>query len=345
MATKRRRGKRRTRQGGGKLFLFSGMVAIACVVLLFANALYRDEPGSSLTIPSIKQSEQSGSPKPSNPSKPITPAEQATGQSLPSPASQTVTVSQPVSGGEPPIQIQPVERIVEFVIPQAKGRARLAFVIDDGGQQLDTLRAYLDIPMPLAVAVMPGLPLTKESAAMVVAAGKELMLHQPMQSVNLDLWPGPGSIEPDMSAGQILALVTANLEELGIGVRGMNNHEGSLITADKERIGAVLDAALDYGVFFMDSRTTSGTKAPEAARERGMRILERDIFLDNVLDRDAMFAQVYEGLELANKNGKAIMIGHVDKSAGILPELLADLFPALEAAGYEVVCPSQLMKD
>lgn len=337
MATKQRRGKRRTRQGGGKLFLFAGTVAIACVVLLFANALYRDEPGSSRAISSIEQAEQT---------------QHAAGQTLPSspsdltaPAAQPVPASQPVSGGEPPIQIHPVERPVEFVIPQAKGRARLAFVIDDGGQQLDTLRAYLDIPMPLAVAVMPGLPLTKESAAMVVAAGKELMLHQPMQSVKLDLWPGPGFIGPDMGLEEIKALVTANLEELGIGVRGMNNHEGSLITADKERIGAVLDAALDYGVFFMDSRTTSGTKAPEAARERGMRILERDIFVDNVLDRDAMFAQVYEGLELANKNGKAIMIGHVDKSAGILPELLADLYPALEAAGYEVVCPSQLMKD
>lgn len=330
MATKRRQGKKRARQGGGKLFLFSGAVAIACVVLLFANALYRNEEAPSQTISSIEH-----------------PAGQTDGRpQAPSPAEPVAPVSgQPVSGGEPPIQIHPVERPVEFVIPQARGRARLAFVIDDGGQQLDTLRAYLDIPMPLAVAVMPGLPLTKESAAMVVAAGKELMLHQPMQSVNLDLWPGPGFIGPDMSEGQILALVTANLEELGIGVRGMNNHEGSLITADKERIGAVLDAARDYGVFFMDSRTTAGTMAPEAARERGMRILERDIFLDNVLDRDAMFAQVYEGLELANKNGKAIMIGHVDKSAGILPELLADLYPALEAAGYEVVCPSQLMKD
>lgn len=329
MATERRRGKRKARHGGGKLFLFSGIVAIACVVLLFANALYREDPAPSLTFSSIEQElpgEQSG---------------QAAGQPLPS--------SRPApdarDGGEPPVQIRPVERPVEFVIPQAKGRARLAFVIDDGGQQLDTLRAYLDIPMPLAVAVMPGLPLTKESAEMVIAAGKELMLHQPMQSVNLDLWPGPGFIGPDMSAEQILALVTANLEELGIGVRGMNNHEGSLITADKERIGAVLDAALDYGVFFMDSRTTSATMAPEAARERGMRILERDIFLDNVLDRDAMFAQVYEGLELANKNGKAIMIGHVDKSAGILPGLLEDLYPALGAAGYEVVCPSQLMRD
>lgn len=332
MATKRRRGKRHAGHGGGKLFLFSGVVAIACVVLLFANVLYRDDDVPSRTFSSIEYpAGQDGGQTPAPAPSPAEPAD-------PAPV-------RPVSVSEPPVQIHPVERPVEFVIPQAHGRVRLAFVLDDGGQNVDTLEAYLDLPMPLAVAVMPGLPLTRQSAAMVVAAGKELMLHQPMQSVKLDLWPGPGSIGPDMTAEQIQALVTANLEELGIGVRGMNNHEGSLITADRERIGAVLDAARDYGVFFMDSRTTSETKAPEAARERGMRILERDVFLDNVLERDAMFAQVSEGLELANKKGKAIMIGHVDKSAGILPELLADLYPALEAAGYEIVCPSQLMRD
>ena len=199
--------------------------------------------------------------------------------------------------------------------------------------------------MPLAIAVMPGLEHTRKSAARIVVSGKELMLHQPMQAENLNLWAGPGAITPDMELGAIKALVRENLEELGAGVRGVNNHEGSLITGDEVRIGAVLDAAREYGVFFLDSRTTSRTKAPEAAALRRMKILERDIFIDNVLEREAMLEQIVEGLALANKNGKAIMIGHVDKSAAILPALLADLAPSLEEAGYGLVYPSQLLEE
>ena len=76
-----------------------------------------------------------------------------------------------------------------------------------------------------------------------------------------------------------------------------------------------------------------------------MKVLTRDIFIDNVLDREAMLAQIYEGIALANKNGKAIMIGHVEKSAGILPALLTELAPALLDRDYELVCPSQLMRE
>ena len=221
--------------------------------------------------------------------------------------------------------------------------ARLAFVIDDAGQSRAALRRYLAVPLPLAIAVLPKLANTKESAAMVRAAGKELMLHQPMQAENLDLWAGPGAITPGMGLGEIKALIAENLAELGEGVRGLNNHEGSLITEDEVRIGAVLDAAQERGLFFMDSRTSAQTKAPDAARIRGMQILERDVFIDNVLEREAMLQQIREGLVLANKQGSAIMIGHVDKSADILPDLLTELAPLLRERGYQLVTPSQLL--
>ncbi len=353
MAVKRKRSKRQGKKAGlalgrGRLFLLAGTVVILCVLLLFINTLYG---AGDLSRYGIETAPAFGS-TPSGTGTGPSGAGASAGANDMALASAGLSVGDGLSaaaglsaaGGEPPIAIRPVDRTPPFDIPLAQDGVRLCFVIDDAGQNLEALEQYLAVPMPLAVAVMPDLPLTKESARMVVASGKELMLHQPMQSVNLDLWPGPGAIMPDMSLEQVRNLVTANLEQLGIGVRGMNNHEGSLITADLARIGAVLDAARDYGVFFMDSRTSSATKAPEAARSRGMSILQRDIFIDNVLEREAMLAQVYEGLELANKSGKAIMIGHVDKSADILPALLTELAPVLRERGYALVCPSQLVE-
>ena len=40
-----------------------------------------------------------------------------------------------------------------------------------------------------------------------------------------------------------------------------------------------------------------------------------------------------KGVSIANKNGTAIMIGHV-WSADVLPEILSELYPLLSGKGY-----------
>lgn len=231
-----------------------------------------------------------------------------------------------------------------FNIPQSKnGNAKLCFIIDDGGQSTSHIRKYTSLPFPVAIAVLPRLPATKECARIVVADKKELMLHQPMQAQNLKMNPGPGAILPDMGMSEVYATVSQNLAELGPGVKGFNNHEGSLITCDLNMMGAVLDAAHDNNVYFVDSRTSKDTMAPFAALERDMKILEREVFIDDIIDRGEMLKQIMRGIDIANKKGKVIMIGHVDKSAKILPQLLSELYPELKAKGYQIVFPSQLL--
>lgn len=231
----------------------------------------------------------------------------------------------------------------KFNIPQSSNGARLCFIIDDGGQTTANIRKYTTLPFKLTVAVLPRLPCTKESARIVVQDGKELMLHQPMQAQNLKMNPGPGAILPDMTLGEIYSTVIQNLSELGPGVKGLNNHEGSLITCDEMMIGTVIDAAIERGVYFVDSRTTKDTKAPMAALERDVKILQREVFIDDIIDRDEMLKQIMRGIDIANKKGKVIMIGHVDKSAKILPQLLLELYPELKEKGYRLVFPSELL--
>ena len=241
------------------------------------------------------------------------------------------------------IQNKEKKQDLPFLIPPAQNGATLVFVIDDAGMNAEYTKRYASLPFPLTIAVLPKLLHSKDCAYIVRSSGKELILHQPMQSLNHNLDPGPGKISVDMSFSQISSIINENLAEIGPGVKGLNNHEGSEVTEDVLRIGAVLDVCLENKIYFLDSRTTANTKAPQAALERDMTIFEKSgPYIDNIVSREAMLKEIYKSLEAANKNGSAIVIAHVDKSAEILPKLLEQMYPYLIKAGYRFATPSTL---
>ena len=224
------------------------------------------------------------------------------------------------------------EQKSKYNFPAAKNGAQLIFVFDDGGQNLSHLAPFLKLPFPITVAVLPQIAHSKESAAQVRASGNELILHQPMQSVNASVNPGPGAIKPDMTEEQIKSLLFQNITEIG-PIAGLNNHEGSAITADAEKMATVLQFASQEGIYFLDSRTNVETKVPYVARELGYSYYERNIFLDNEKTKENALKELKKGLDLANKNGSVIMIGHI-WSADFLPAFLQEVYPELKAQGY-----------
>ncbi len=232
-----------------------------------------------------------------------------------------------------------------FNFPQAVNHAQLIFVFDDGGQNLNHLDAFLNLPFPITVAVLPRLAYSKESAKKIRASGNELMLHQPMQAINKSVNPGPGAITPEMDEDQIIATLFTNINEIG-PVAGINNHEGSAITADAEKMEIVLKVASENGIFFLDSRTNVETKVPYVAGEMGYTYYERNIFLDNTKTKENALAELKKGLTIANKNGSVIMIGHV-WSADFLPAFLKEIYPELKEKGYtfSVVSKSNAQKS
>lgn len=241
------------------------------------------------------------------------------------------------------IQNKEKKQDLPFLIPPAQNGATLVFVIDDAGMNAEYTKRYASLPFPLTIAVLPKLLHSKDCAYIVRSSGKELILHQPMQSLNHNLDPGPGKISVDMSFSQISSIINENLAEIGPGVKGLNNHEGSEVTEDVLRIGAVLDVCLENKIYFLDSRTTANTKVPQAALERDMTIFEKSgPYIDNIVSREAMLKEIYKSLEAANKNGSSIVIAHVDKSAEILPKLLEQMYPYLLKAGYRFATPSTL---
>jgi polysaccharide deacetylase 2 family uncharacterized protein YibQ len=121
----------------------------------------------------------------------------------------------------------------------------------------------------------------------------------------------------------------------------MNNPQGSKITADERVMRTVLAFCRDHGIYVLDSKTTAESVVPAVAAGMGIRIRERDVFVDNIQERTAMIRFVQEGLQKAEKKGAAVMIGHVWSSelAGILQEL----YPELVDQGYSLATISQIM--
>lgn len=241
--------------------------------------------------------------------------------------------NQKVPEASKPDETKKIEKKADkFDFPLAKNHAQLIFVFDDGGQNLAHLESFLKLPIPITIAVLPRLVHSVESAQKIRNSGNELILHQPMQALNSKVNPGPGAITPQMSEDEIIATLFYNINEIG-PIAGMNNHEGSAITADAEKMAVILKMANEEGIYFLDSRTNSETKVPYVANLMGYSYYERNIFLDNEKTNENALQELKKGLAIANKNGSVIMIGHI-WSASFLPDFLLEVIPELQEKGY-----------
>ena len=222
---------------------------------------------------------------------------------------------------------------------QAAAAPTLIIVIDDAGHNIEQLEPFLKLPFPLTIAVLPGLGYSRESAERIVTAGKELILHQPMQALG-GADTGPKAIRLDMSVEQATALLTENLEALP-GIAGLNNHMGSAVTRDPILMRTVLDIAKKRGIYYLDSLTSSGTATAVLCREMEIPYWERDVFLDNSGDRQSILHALEEGKKTAQEQGAAVMIGHVWSSE--LAQTLMDIYPQLIEDGYSLSTISHYM--
>lgn len=224
--------------------------------------------------------------------------------------------------------------------PVSKG-PRLVFVIDDVGYNLSQLEPFVKLPFPLTFAVLPGLPHSAEAARMIKAAGKELILHQPMESVG-GANPGPNAIYLSTTPVEAAAIVRRNLDSLP-GAAGMNNHEGSAVTKDEALMAAILAVAKNRGIYYLDSLTIADTATEGVALREKIRYWERDVFLDNSPDRVSIVQYVEVGKKKAEKNGAAVMIGHVWSAE--LAQTLSDLYPSLVEGGFSLSTISKVMLE
>ena len=144
--------------------------------------------------------------------------------------------------------------------------------------------------------------------------------------------PGPGVVKRGMSVNDIEHQLQTNLDELETA-DGVNNHMGSLGTQDVRLLEPMMQVIKQRQLFFLDSRTSAKSKAINVARTIGVSSVERDVFLDNDQDREAILQALQEGVKIAEKRGYAVMIGHAWSAE--LAQVLIDTYPHLVEQGYD----------
>lgn len=190
------------------------------------------------------------------------------------------------------------------------GRPKVAIIIDDFGETMQPARQFLELEVPVAFSVMPFLLHSDDIARMAHERGRVVMVHLPMQPAG---WPeirmGPGALLLNMDRFEIEDRVRSALESVPYAV-GANNHMGSRFTEDAERMNWVLEIVRSKGLFFVDSRTGTRSKAYAEAKRMGIPASRRSIFLDNIQDPEAIRIQLHKLVARARQSGQAVGIGH-----------------------------------
>jgi polysaccharide deacetylase 2 family uncharacterized protein YibQ len=217
---------------------------------------------------------------------------------------------------------------------------RIAIIIDDLGYQLEAGNRSINLPGPVACAILPSTPRATKIAEAAYANGKEVLLHLPLEPVASDSQADPGSLTLDMSREQFGDTFSADLDSVPHAI-GVNSHRGSMLTRHPGHMGWLMEELrMRDDLFFVDSYTTHKSVALQLARERGVPSVKRDVFLDPDRLPDTVEREFGRLKELARINGTAVGIGHP------YPSTLAFLereIPRLADEGIELVSISELV--
>ena len=210
---------------------------------------------------------------------------------------------------------------------------RLAILIDDFGYCGAGTEEMLALSIPFT------------DAERVRQAGKEIFIHMPMESLTGKReWVGEKGIFRDMEDAAIRERVEEAFSALP-DAAGMNNHMGSAIMEDARSLSAVMEVLKEKGVPFVDSMTTAKSLGKAVAAEKGVALLERDVFLDSTDSVVVVKDNLRKAGEIALERGAAIAIGHVGPEGGkITAQAIKEVAPELERAGITFVTVSELAK-
>lgn len=218
----------------------------------------------------------------------------------------------------------------------------VAIVIDDLGQDLKPARELASISKRITFSVMPGLPQSKKVAELARKNGNELFLHLPMEPRDTNgKRASVGTLRANMTPMEFMSTIADDIASVP-GAVGVNNHEGSGLTENREAMKFLMAELKARELKFLDSLTSSKSIAYATAKEFGLKAAKRDVFLDNDGEHAAAIRkQLDELVRVAKKNGKAIGIGHPH------PATIAELKTWIADAGdegIEIVPVSKLMQ-
>mgnify|MGYP001279941467 FL=1 len=226
------------------------------------------------------------------------------------------------------------------IIDDKKNANIIVLVIDDFGYRNDSISdGFLELPVPITCAVLPGHNQSSRFAKKAINAGKEVIVHMPMQSAIASSGEDEFKLKIGMTSEEIEWRLNEALNEIPEAV-GINNHQGSKATTDGKVMAVVASVLKNKNKFFLDSRTSSKTVGENTMRSAGVPTARRHIFLDNDLSIENISKQLDKLVTVAEKKGLAIGIGHVK---GNTLKVLEEKIPALVEQGFEFKFLSQVV--
>ncbi|MBH3429514.1 divergent polysaccharide deacetylase family protein [Pseudomonas alkylphenolica] len=220
--------------------------------------------------------------------------------------------------------------------PAHQSKAYMSLIIDDLGQNSARDDRTLALPGPVTMAIMPDTPHASDFARQAHKAGKTVILHMPMDPAT-----GPYAWHPGTPLPELAQRLDAALAKVPYAA-GINNHMGSLMTSQAEPMAWLMAELQRRHLFFVDSRTSAATVAAAKAQAISLAHVSRDVFLDDVRTPEAIAGQLQQGVDLARKQGSAVLIGHPYPQT---LEVLEREMPRLKSQGIELITLKQMIAE
>jgi hypothetical protein len=233
------------------------------------------------------------------------------------------------------------QRVVRIHLREVPRLLRAAIVIDDMGRDLEAARKLLEIDAPLTFSVLPHLRYSQETAEEAHRAGREVMLHLPMEpEPNGHASAGEGALRVGMDRADVERIVADALDAVPYAA-GVNNHMGSRATQNAALMAEVMQTLAGRRLYFIDSRTTAASTALDAARRQHLPAFYRAVFLDDTQTVDYTLGQLRQFQRKIEQDGVALAIGHPHPTT---LTALEQFLPELDRADIELVAPSQVVR-
>jgi uncharacterized protein len=309
-----RRGRKKAPKAGlrpGRQFL-KILLSIGVLVLLVLGAVIVDQMWVDRPARRTESAQRSRTPVPA-------PAAVARPEQRP-PKPPVDAPSLPEPSGIPSPSVPPA------MLPESR-LPLVAIIIDDIGYDRPIAEKFMSLEVPLTLSFLPHAPFSRTILGKARDKGLEAMLHLPMEPIEYpDVNPGPGALMSNMTPDELIEQLEQNISRLE-GIKGVNNHMGSRLSASSEQMRQIFSILKKKGLYYVDSRTGAETAAPLSAGLLQLPFAERDIFIDHLEDAAFIRSQMDKLVQRARRQGYAIGIAHPHP---ITYDILKELMPELK---------------
>lgn len=216
----------------------------------------------------------------------------------------------------------------------------ISIIIDDSGNTLDNSDRYFHLANEynITFAVLPDSYHSIDFSYAAYSNNVNIILHIPMEGS--DYFGEETLIRKGMNEDEVFRLLDYSFSKVPYA-KGMNNHTGSVASADKSIVSYMLDYAKNNDKYFVDSYTVSDSLIYDMALEYGVKTARRSVFLDNERDYSSIMKQWRELIKLSKEYGIAVGIGHYQSEETL--KILEDNLPLLIDEGIRSVSITEIL--